>query len=249
MQGFAQGFDASNSADFCQPGLTSVSPQTMALFGDALNEIANGEGSQVVDWPTNLLSISKCSEYFVGTSGQAGPIYSIIAKKIAKDIQFNGESALMQNYPDILDSCPGFVNFTVPQKIGFWTWFMEVLAYLESSCNPANANLHATDGVAVGLFQLNGDHAHRAGRGPSCEISDRAIRTASGNAACAVDILESQLQQNRTPFGVVGEGGFTVRKSYWQPLNPLNKRKARIKGEPHNVFMSQIADFPACRID
>jgi hypothetical protein len=190
-----------------------------------LDNYCHSESCQkLVNWEAdNARRYPYCAGFFMDEQGKPGPLATVIGKLIASDIRSNGtKSVFMEDYSQFVAACPAFSKLSGPSKVGFYTWFFEVLAYPETTCNP-NRRLYAPNvpnGPAVGLYQLEYDPKLRSWRGPHCGVSRQEIMTPQGNSACAFDIFKDQLQNYHNPFGSIDAKGRRTQTDYWQSLNP-----------------------------
>lgn len=129
--------------------------------------------------------------------------------------------------------CPRFDSLSKGDKVKAWVWFWQSLAKEESSCRlnvphgtltPSGEVLNPTEGH--GLWALEKDRNLRAARGSACDN----IRTFSGQARCAVDIMyKTQLRR--------GGNASDSRLKYWGPTyNHRNDRQ----------IMPHMQRFSAC---
>ena len=211
----------------------------------------------------------------IGQSGHFGPLAQVLITQVAADIKQNGEkSPFMGQYADIQAACPGFEKMNALERVGFYTYVLEILSYNETSCNPRMIN-NAPDvpnSPAVGLFQLENKSAFRKSRPLSCQtappqknidpqtgkltglISKGSIMDPRVNTKCAVDIMGHLLTRNQALWGEKGKG------SYWQSLNPIHTTKT-VNGRvvpltpeelhrlPGSRFKRDLCWYPLCHVD
>ena len=109
--------------------------------------------------------------------------------------------------------CPKFKKLSSDQKLHAWTYFWTVLAYHESTCqidvehptHSAGQRINPTNGF--GLWAAESSAHLRSSRGSACNN----IRTAEGQAKCAVDTMFST-QLNK------GYRADNFSGSYWGPV-------------------------------
>lgn len=206
-------------------------------------------------------------------AGHFGPLSQVIFRQIAMDIQTKGESSpFMGQYQDIQLACPGFQKMNALERVGFYTYLMEILSYNETSCNPRmiNDQPDVPNLPAVGLYQLENKISLRKARPLSCQSAPAARNIRHGrltgeiqagsimdpviNAKCATDILGHLLKKNQALFGAPGKG------SYWQSLDPahttkkMNGRVVKLTDdEIHNQSASRLRRdlcwYPLCHVD
>ncbi|MDR3608657.1 MAG: hypothetical protein P4M08_14940 [Oligoflexia bacterium] len=192
-----------------------------------------------------------CAPFFVDKNGKVGPLAIAMAKRVAQDIKENGtHSVFMQKYPQFQAACPGFSKMNGSEMVGFYTYFFEILAYSETTCNPSEKSYAANvpNGPAVGLYQLEYDPRLRSWRGPACGVSRQEIMTAEGNTACAFDIFKAQLQAHHDPFGSINSKGLRTQTNYWQSLNPLPPSQAKYRDLPYNRMLHYLHFYPFCSL-
>ncbi len=182
-----------------------------------------------------------CANFFNDKDGKLGKLSLLLTKHISASIlKENENSPFMKSYPDLIsaDMCPGYTTMKPTSKVAFWSWFFEIMAFFETSCNP-NAKNSANDvpnGPAVGLYQLEYQKSLRKWRGPNCAVDEATILTAEGNTACAVDEMKRLLNKNGMIFGQRDpKTGKLTAPNYWHALNQLPTKLAGNKNEVHKL--------------
>jgi hypothetical protein len=119
---------------------------------------------------------------------------------------------------NIEHACPNWSRLNEEQKTHFWVWVFASLAHDESTCKANARNSKATNGVAVGLLQLDDTRSARSWRGPNCRVP--SVSDADNNLKCGLDIMAELLKGKDGEYK--GSGAiFTNGKrntSYWQKL-------------------------------
>lgn len=112
--------------------------------------------------------------------------------------------------------CPKWNTFDNEQKIHFWVWTLASIAWKEATCKENARNGKASNGVAVGLLQLDEGTKNRSWRGPSCKVP--SVAKASENLKCGLDIMEDLMEAKS---GVYKSNGLLYGRknnSYWEQL-------------------------------
>ncbi len=206
----------------------------------------------------NYMHYPACSGFFVDARGNVGPETMEIAELIAGDIKKSGnQSAFMQDYRQYDGICPGYKKMNASERVGFYSWVFELIAFPETTCKatPENNGANVPHGPAVGLYQLEYDPMIRSWRGPLCAISREKILTSAGNTGCAFEIFKAHLLEYHDPFGTIDSKGRRTQTIYWQSLNPTPpvKRKYKpTKRNPHpgedayHRMLRYLSFYPAC---
>lgn len=108
----------------------------------------------------NYFRLPACSGFYVDPKGKVGPLTDTVAKLVAQDIEtYGNKSPFMQNYSQFEAVCKNFDLMNASEKVGFYAWFFENLAFHETTCSPIPENTAANvpNGPAVGLYQLEYD--------------------------------------------------------------------------------------------
>lgn len=112
--------------------------------------------------------------------------------------------------------CPSWKNLNRAEREHVWVWIMASIAKVESTCNPKARNGQSTNGVAVGLLQLDEKKAARSWRGEACKIP--SVLQPENNIKCGLDIMEEMLKGKEGDYksngSIYGKGS----NSYWQHL-------------------------------
>ena len=112
---------------------------------------------------------------------------------------------------------------------------MAAVAWRESTCVPTKKNRNATNGVGVGLFQLDERFSNRQWRGRHCK--DKSVFPAKDNVECAMDIM-SELMKGKQ--GMYEKNGLLYGRgsgSYWEHL----------RHSDGGDIGTRIREFPLCR--
>jgi hypothetical protein len=128
--------------------------------------------------------------------------------------------------------CPKWDRLSLAEKKHFWVWTIASLAWDEATCKANARNPRATNGVGVGLLQLDENRSDRYWRGANCKTA--SVASASQNLKCGLDIL-SELMKG--PNGMYKNNGqlFPTR-SYW----------ANFRGKTGGDAGRLISQFSAC---
>lgn len=130
--------------------------------------------------------------------------------------------------------CPRWAYFDKATKIHFWVWTLAAMAWKEATCLEDARNANATNGVAVGLLQLDEKKSARSWRGPNCRVKN--VSAANENIRCGMDILEELLQGKSGEYKSNGRLYGRGSNSYWEQLR-------RTDGDQMGV---RIREFPLC---
>jgi hypothetical protein len=129
---------------------------------------------------------------------------------------------LNQNLPHITSACPNWRSLNDDQKMHFWVWTFAAIAWDEATCRENARNPRGSDGVAVGLLQMNELRSQRSWRGPNCRVP--SVSDATNNLRCGVDIMAELLlgQQGeyRGAGAIYNPNGRNT--SYWEKLRRAN---------------------------
>ena len=217
----------------------------------ACNNTTDPSDCIVIQWAAEKYKLYPyCGKFFINPNGQLGYLSQLVAGQIAQDITTKKEeSAFVKEYPDLVKICPGFKTMSATNKVSMWTWFFEILAFFESTCDPSKSNYQpdVPHGPARGLYQLEPRRSIRAWRGPHCDVPDSVILTAEGNTACAIDGLAGLLKRNGQLFGRRNKAGELEKPSQWYSLNePISSRR-NDRNHQHNRFLRYLPHFPLCQ--
>lgn len=134
--------------------------------------------------------------------------------------------------PDLI--CPNWSNLSVDEKKHFWVWTIAAISWKESSCDSKARNSNASNGVAVGLLQLDEGTKNRAWRGQNCKV--KKVTGASDNIKCGLDILTEILKAEDGDYRSNGLLYGKKNNSYWQDLK-------KVKGGKIGTL---IRSYPPC---
>ncbi|EQC44359.1 transglycosylase SLT domain protein [Bacteriovorax sp. Seq25_V] len=131
--------------------------------------------------------------------------------------------------------CPRWKSLNRDDKIRFWVWSMAAIAWRESTCVPTKKNRNATNGVGVGLFQLDERYSNRQWRGRHCK--DKTVSAAKDNVECAMDIMSELMKGKSGMYKTKGILYGYKSGSYWEHL----------KHSDGGDIGSRIREFPLCQ--
>lgn len=151
---------------------------------------------------------------FIRNNGSLGPLGNAVKEYIANSSE--RRRFLEPNY--IKEACPGWDGMNEAEKEHFWVWTVASIAWDESRCVSRRRNTRASDGVGVGLLQLNEEYSKRSYRGPNCRVN--SVRDDIPNIKCGLDTM-AELLKGRD--GIHKGYGAIFREnnrntSYWEKL-------------------------------
>ncbi len=117
-------------------------------------------------------------------------------------------------------ACPNWKDMSVDEKEHFWVWVMASISKIESTCNPKAKNGASTNGVAVGLVQLDERPSQRKWRGVNCKV--QRVNEPNANLRCGLDIIGELLKGKEGEYKGNGELWGRRSGSYWQHLRQSN---------------------------
>lgn len=127
---------------------------------------------------------------FISTSDPGE--YGSLGKVVIEYIREAGENSIY--YKNTLAGmgkggsiCPQWSSLTKGEKEHFWVWTFAAIAHDESKCIPSARNASGTNGVAIGLLQLDDKKSNRSWRGPNCKLA--SVSGARDNIRCGMDIM------------------------------------------------------------
>lgn len=204
----------------------------------------------MIEWAKNeAIDKKHCADFFINEDGNLGELGQLMSRLVSEDIIKEGEnSVFLKNYPEIEKICPNYPKFTTGVRIGFYTYWMEVLAFFESTCNPdkINDNKDVPNGPAVGLYQMEPKPSTRSWRGPLCKVSEKEIKTAKGNTGCAFEIFRALLKSGKIFGQRDPKTGKLSGIRYWHAQNEPPLKHKNNKNEVHNRFKRYVPRFPLC---
>lgn len=154
---------------------------------------------------------------FIKSNGERGNLGNIIRNYIRtnpdKEV-YLGQSLEGMGPPQNI--CPNWKNLSQPEKEHFWIWTFAAISWKESTCNPKARNGNATNGVAVGLLQLDERSKNRAWRGPNCKT--KSVSQSEDNVRCGLDIMTELLKADEGDYRSNGLLYGKKNNSYWQDL-------------------------------
>lgn len=161
---------------------------------------------------------------FISESGEYGSWGKVIVDYIRnspeKDL-FIGNNLRGMGPPQ--EICPNWPNLTVDEREHFWVWTIASIAWKESTCNPRSRNGNATNGVAVGLLQLDEKTKARSWRGKHCSV--KSVSEPQNNIKCGLDILQEILKADEGDYRSNGLLYGRKNNSYWEQLRRENGGK------------------------
>ncbi|MCK6596475.1 MAG: transglycosylase SLT domain-containing protein [Bacteriovoracaceae bacterium] len=161
---------------------------------------------------------------FISESGEYGSWGKVIVDYIRKspDKQlFIGKELKGMGPPH--EICPNWPNLTEDEREHFWVWTIASIAWKESTCNPKSRNGSATNGVAVGLLQLDEKPKARSWRGKHCSV--KTVSDPQNNIKCGLDILQEILKADEGDYRSNGLLYGKKNNSYWEQLRRQNGGK------------------------
>ncbi len=173
---------------------------------------------------------------FITKSGELGPWGRILVSEMKKyPIFTNPKNKVEISYRvgDKMEAiCPMYQQMSKQEKYLAMTWVMTAVADIESDCEPSGLNRNATNGRAIGLFQMEEKDSTRqgGGRGPACR-GHLNMFDAATNIACATSIMSDVLEK--------GRGLANPDWNYWQPLRSRSK-----KDLPY--FLNRMKQYQPC---
>lgn len=161
---------------------------------------------------------------FISESGEYGSWGKVIVEYIRKSPDkelFIGKDLRGMGPPQ--EICPNWPNLTVDEREHFWVWTIASIAWKESTCNAKSRNGNATNGVAVGLLQLDEKPKARSWRGKNCSV--KTVTDPQNNIKCGLDILQEILKADEGDYRSNGLLYGKKNNSYWEQLRRQNGGK------------------------
>lgn len=152
---------------------------------------------------------------FIDKKGSYGPIGQTIAAYLNRpegEVFLNNAVVGMSTSPQV---CPKWSNLSKEERVHFWVWTMASLAWGEARCVPTARNRNATNGVGVGLFQLDERKSARYWRGKHCNV--QSVSNSNANTLCALDIMSELIQGKQGMYKSNGKI-YSNPNSYWEHL-------------------------------
>ncbi len=178
-----------------------------------------------------------CGSFFAQDRAECGQYGKLIYETVRKE--FGPTSRFFAN--DITgmgNLCPKFDTFSEDRKAEFWVQVLGAMAAGESDCKPGT-RARATNGWAVGLYQMNEPKSKRAWRGRWCDA--QSVRGWKENTLCALTILHDQIKGSKHGGRYGGAGGVVQSKNtYWEVLKPSSRRHKAVTGP-------MLKAIPGCR--
>ncbi|MCR9203558.1 MAG: hypothetical protein NXH75_03205, partial [Halobacteriovoraceae bacterium] len=141
--------------------------------------LANGRSARPLPGLTSGFTRdgADCTD-FIRRDGSLGSSGRIVRDYIASSSRRNH----FLNPRHIAEACPRWNNMSEAEREHFWVWSIASIAWDESRCVSGRRNTAATNGVGVGLLQLNEDYGGRSWRGPNCRV--QSVRSDENNIKC-----------------------------------------------------------------
>lgn len=142
---------------------------------------------------------------------------------------FLNPSFVPKGFEDEERICPNYRKLIQDARVRFWVAVFASMASVESTCGTDNTNPNATNGMGVGLLQMELGKDLRKGRvgkyggsdrlGEECAVSSNEIRLPNANLRCSIQIMADLLTQHK----YAGNGKLYKNSgSYWQGLKKTN---------------------------
>lgn len=177
---------------------------------------------------------------FISPEGEYGPYAHQVINHI-KTYPYSENEFLKEKFPGMTDGlniCPNWKKLNIQQKFDFWVWAFASISWDESKCLPNRVNNRASDGIAVGLFQLNKSKKKRYWRGGSkrkaCTVDN--VMPDGANIECSVEIMHEILRGKQGEYK--GNGALYGKQaaSYWQSF----------RSDKQTDATKLLANFPPC---
>lgn len=202
-----------------QAGRTGLAPQSNCLDGhcdDTTTRSVANSGSRMPGLTRLFFAQDANCTNFINNDGSYGAWGNVV-----KDYITNSPASarfLGDNVAHINQSCPRWGRLNREQRTHFWVWSFAAIAWDESRCRANARNARATNGVAVGLLQMEENRSARSWRGPNCRVS--SVSGAAENLRCGLDIMAELLRGQQGEYrgrgALVYTGGRNT--SYWEKL-------------------------------
>lgn len=157
---------------------------------------------------------------FISTKGTSG-VYGPWGKSVVDYLKEQGPNSVFMSsnlagMSSGVTACPNWKNMSADEKQHFWVWVMAAISKVESTCKPQSRNGAGTNGVAVGLVQLDERHSARNWRGDNCKV--KSVNAPEANLRCGLDIMGELLKGQKGDYKGSGELWGRKSNSYWQHL-------------------------------
>ena len=161
---------------------------------------------------------------FISDKGDPGS-YGPWGEMVVKYLDEKGENSIffseeLTGMSTGVQACPNWKDMSIDEKKHFWVWTMASISKIESTCNPKARNGQSTNGVAVGLVQLDERKSQRSWRGQNCKTA--SVAGVEDNLRCGLDILAELLEGKKGEYKGNGELWGRRSSSYWQHLRQKN---------------------------
>lgn len=159
---------------------------------------------------------AKCDS-FISSTGKLGAwgkaIDGYIVRQGSGSVFLSDSLSGMEVNPGF---CPNWKKFSPEQKRHFWAWTFASIAFKESTCLPHAKNRKATNGVAIGLVQMDEKKKDRYWRGKNCAVA--SVANAEANLKCGMDIMGELLRGKDGMYKSNGQLFGKKNGSYWEQL-------------------------------
>jgi hypothetical protein len=147
--------------------------------------------------------------------------YGVYGKIILEYLKEEGKNSIFfqDHLSGVEKSCPGWSKMNLEEKQYYFVWVKAAISHKESTCDP-KARVNATNGVAVGLLQLDEKLSNRKWRGPNCNTKN--ILNIKSNLRCGLDIFKELLKGKEGEYKGSGELWGKKSNSYWEQLRLKN---------------------------
>lgn len=153
---------------------------------------------------------------FIKDDGSLGS-YGEVVNEYISDQEVSARF-LNEKLPHITEACPNWAGLNEDERRHFWVWTFASIAWDESRCVPNRRNLQGSNGVAVGLLQMDEARGSRSWRGSNCRV--QSVAAPRENLLCGLDIMAELLLGPEGEYR--GRGAIFIdgrrNTSYWQKL-------------------------------
>lgn len=194
----------------CVPLETEVKKKPFPILSEEFN---------VSDKPSE----NQCTNFITDNGDSEG--YGPWGESIVKYLDEKGDNSIfysndLAGMSSGVTACPNWTGMTIDEKKHFWVWVMASISKIESTCDAKARNGESTNGVAVGLVQLDERKSQRSWRGDNCKTA--SVVATNDNLRCGMDILGELLKGKAGEYKGNGELWGRKSGSYWQHLRLKN---------------------------
>lgn len=176
-------------------------------------EIQHSSPKKLPPLAENFYEKGAVCDGFIQKDGSYGEYGKIIVDYFKEE---GRNSIFFQDHLDGVEkSCPGWPRMSLEEKQYYFVWVKASISHKESTCDP-NARVKATNGIAVGLLQLDEKLSNRKWRGPNC--NQKNILNIRANLRCGLDIFKELLKGKSGEYKGSGELWGKSSNSYWEQL-------------------------------